>query len=63
MSCSVLLAKHSVCVCMCAFPRLSVEGCGALVQRVPSGAAGPSTCPGQTALTAPLERLVSCANQ
>lgn len=41
-------------VCMCFRP--SVGGFGAPVQRVPRGAAGPSTCLGQTALTAPLER-------
>lgn len=47
-------------MCMClrvfVFLRLSVGGCGAPVQRVPSGAAEPSTCRGQMALTALLER-------
>ncbi|TKS70948.1 disintegrin and metalloproteinase with thrombospondin motifs 9 [Collichthys lucidus] len=38
------------------FLELSVGGCGAPVQRVPSGAAEPSTCRGQMALTALLER-------
>lgn len=44
------------CVSLCVALRPSVGGCGAPARRAPSGAAGPSTCPGQTAPTAPLER-------
>lgn len=42
--------------CICGSCRCSVGGCGAPVQRAPSGGAGPSTCRGRTVPTAPPAR-------
>lgn len=48
---SLSILGTNVCFFWCLSARLSVGGCGAPVQKVLSGAAGRSTCHGQTALT------------